>query len=361
MNWYPALMLSALALCMFIGTRKPVKKWRGSPRTTFSEKPFLWEHELSKKYRPLASRIGIAATLPFSFRVEEEGWSHRITKWLGFCEEFQTEHAEFDHRVYIISDDKLFQQKIQNNVELHHQISRAFVHGAQRIYYLPGYLIIRLKKPVAEPPAGDAEILVDILYSLQRSLSGSGLPTRAAMGTVSLPRSLFKSLPAFFLLGGFITLMLNIILGFRIIQWDAFMPYALRLAGAILLAVLVCMRLVFRRSSYGHDALLHLLQWGSWSALFFSGTVIWFANCHYDVSSPKQHGGKVLEKHITTARRSKTFYISLADWHAPEQTISVQVNSKLYKRLKLSDDVVITSRSGQLGMEWIENVDKLEK
>jgi|GEM_PF-2101149 len=361
MIWYLMLLALIAAACILFARRERIKPWPGSPRTTRTDKAFLWEYEISsgrRHRRPVASRLGISASIPFAFAVEQERWTHRLSKWFGFCEEFQTEDNDFDQHVFIISDDKLFQQKLQNNIELHQLIVRAFAQGARKIYSSSGYLIIQLKEIQPEPHPDMAESLTALLYDIKRHLGSSVAPPQEHETRLPTKLIIGKALPVFLLMAAMVTLIINLVMGFTIIDWEPMWPLLRDTSIAAILGILIAIYGLFHNSSYGHEVLMRFLAIGSWSTVLASLTVLWFVNCQYDASEPQVYNQPALEKYTTRSKRVTHYHIRIANWHRPEKTIAVDVPYNLYASIRIGDQIRIFARPGYLGMEWISKIEQ---
>jgi len=70
------------------------------------------------------------------------------------------------------------------------------------------------------------------------------------------------------------------------------------------------------------------------------GTVI-HINCYYDNAEPKYFTAKVLEKRISSGRRSTTYYLELSTWGEQDKIDEVSVGEGLYNRIDIGDEVNI--------------------
>jgi hypothetical protein len=81
------------------------------------------------------------------------------------------------------------------------------------------------------------------------------------------------------------------------------------------------------------------------------GTVI-HTNCYYDNSEPKYFTAKVLDKRISSSRRSTTHYLKLSTWGQQDEIDEVSVDKGLYNRVEVGDEVNIYFRDGKLEIPW---------
>ena len=338
--WYPLLMFAIAAACMVAGRRQTQPEWHGSPRTSPQDTPYLWEHELSKKYKPLASRIGISGVMPARFRLEAERFSHRISKYLGLCQEFQSGSSEFDDKIYILSDQKFAQRMLQNNPELRHAILLAFAGGVKAIYATQTHLVADLAEKPANPPQEKLEPILNALHALKQAGSRAQ-PAEPLMPGAPLAQLYFRQLPFILFFGFAATLAGTQLLAYQLVQWPPIWNLLCQAIAAFALAHLLFLRIVYGRSAHGHAAFLRFLR----ASLPLGGVylffLIWFTNCHYDASTPQQRE------------------LQLPDWTGQGESIGLTVSQLLYKRLQPGDNVLVTSHAGLFGLEWVNRVEGL--
>ncbi len=355
--WYPLLLLAIAALCLrYIRNPKPAP-WLGSPRTAPSDRPFLWEYAITRKNRPVASRLGISAKPAFECFIEKETAAHRLTKALGFCKEFQSGNAEFDGRAFILSDDPQVLERLKKSPDVQAAITAAFARGMRNIRATATHIIMELEKIQPKFPAADIEPLLDALCTM-RAMLQSASPTPPAYRRLQQQlRLLVRRLPAIFLISAFITVMLNLSFGYQLVQWHLLFAMCLKATVIFWLTGVAFLRLIFRHSSYGHEVLLRFVRQVSWSSACFLLPFLWFVNCQYDTSPPEMHDMQVMEKYITATRKNISHHVRVADWMQQGKTLTVPVSEKMYNNMKKDDSVHILTRSGALGMQWIAKVE----
>lgn len=360
--WYPLFLFTVAALCLLWGRRQKPGIWSGSPRTSPTDRPFLWEHEISSHPRlirflgnqkRISSRIGISATAPFGFALENERFTHRISRHLNFCTRF------LDHAIFIRSDDPRFQRTLQANHELQQKLTKAFAHGICDIRATPAHLIARLKTPVPNPPEANIDTILDALLALKSAIAElppQPLLQKARQRTAA---HVFKRLSAMLFTITFFTLLANLILGYQIIEWEPMWPLWAKSFGLFAGAGFLTLWCLFRHSSYGHEALMTFLRAGLPSAACCLFATLWFVNCQYDTSITDIRRETVLEKYATHSRKNTSHHVRVADWTAHKQTIAVPVTETLYKQLETGQHVRILTHAGALRMQWIARVEQM--
>lgn len=359
MTWFPLLIAGIVIVAMYCTSRDVPKLWQGHVRTAPSGKAYLWECQRSRNGAPTLSRIGVPATIPYDFVLEEEKWSHMMTKTLGLCTEFQTMDEAFDKAVYIISDDVRFQQKLGMDASLHMLFLKMFINGAKTIQATKDHLVVTLKKACENLPQDQANLFCDSLHEIKQRLSAvtQGFDRQPRHPIYKALLLLFRSLHFIFFAVAGVTALLIAIMRYELVDSVPMMLTAVQLGAIITIGTLIAIRLLFGHSSYGHSMVLNLILLSSWGSMLAAGAVVYFINCAYDPSPAEIHQEPVISKRISHGKRSTSYYIRAANWHNPSETISMQVSSGLYDQIQVGRPVRIFAHAGKLQMEWIEHVD----
>ncbi|NBO18722.1 MAG: hypothetical protein EBV03_05725 [Proteobacteria bacterium] len=355
--WYPLLMLVIVAGGVFVGRREKQKEWHGSPRTSPTDLPYLWEHERSKKNKPVASRIGITAPMPAQFRLERERLTHRLTKWLGFCREFQAGNTEFDDRVYILTDQKFAHRMLQNNRALQADIVAAFGQGVWAIYTSAGILVAELEESPVHPPQHKIDTILKALHGLKAAAAAASPAPRLLPGGTLL-RAYFSQLPAILFSGFVVTLAAVQLLAYQLVQWPPLWPLLKESLLLFALGHLLVLRAAFGRSAHGHHAFMQFVLAGIPLGALYLFFLLWFVNCHYDRSAAQMHDEQVAAMNTSrSSKGSKRYVLRVPDWTGQSEYLSLNVSQLLYNRVKPGDVVRIHSHPGLLGMGWVARVE----
>lgn len=353
--WFLLLLNGIALLCLCAGRKAYTGAWPGSPRTTRAGRPYLWEHKTSRRHRAVASRIGIAAPAHFRFLLEKERFSHRITKLLGFCREFQTENQEFDTHVYILSDDPHFQQRLQSSHEVQRLVMRAFDHGVRDIRATGQYLVARLRNPVATPPEEELEPILDALHAVQKIQESAVFHSPSRW--LQVAAHVFRRLPLILMLWALAAFLICQLLDYQIIDWRPLWPIGGEITAVLLLIVLTAIWVLFRNSSEGHAVLLSYLYLTSWSSPLCIAALLWFANCHYDTTPPEIHQREVQAKYSRHSRKSASYYLQIQHWEDASRMLELRISRSFYHQIQTGDVARIVSRRGWLGMEWVAGIE----
>ena len=66
--------------------------------------------------------VGIPCPSEYDFRLKPERWHDRLFKSFGIAAEYEVGDAEFDDRLYIVSDDRAFCVRLRLDSELRQKI-----------------------------------------------------------------------------------------------------------------------------------------------------------------------------------------------------------------------------------------------
>src|SRR5215471_5599513 len=103
------ITLGAFCISSLIWRRKV--SWRGEEKVTSDG---TYELGLTAyKGRVQTARIGVACGEGFSFTLTPEHGFDRFAKAIGLTEECQTNDADFDRAIYVVSDDRVLHRMLQ--------------------------------------------------------------------------------------------------------------------------------------------------------------------------------------------------------------------------------------------------------
>lgn len=357
--WYPLLIAGIAATCMAAGRREKPQPWPGSPRTSRAGAPYLWAHELSRKNKPASSRIGITAPTPAQFRLERERFTHRLTKWLGFCQEFQSGSADFDDRVYILSDQKFAHRMLQGNRELQHHILQAFTLGVGAIYGTRSHLVAELVEKPATPPEDKVDDILKALHAL-KAAGAHAKPAAPLLPGAPLARLYFQHLPLTLFFAFAATLAGTQLLGYQMLEWNPIWPLLQEALLLYALSHLLLLRAAYGRSAHGHSAFLRFTLAGLPLGALYLFFALWFINCHYDTAPAQLREAAIQEMHVSRSGKSgKRYVLRVPGWSGQGGAIGITVSSVLYSRVQPGDIVRIHSHPGFLGAAWVGRVEAL--
>lgn len=357
--WYPVLLILSAWLITRLLKPQEDARWLPSPRTTRADQPFLWQHITGKKYRAVASYVGITAATPVQFTLERERTTHRFTKWLGFCEEFQTQSEDFDHRIFILSDASALQRILQTHGELRRKIIECFTHhDVIAITTRSGALLAQLGSMPSEPPLHDIDAILDLLHTLRRALE-SATPQPAARLPLITRRYVY-AMPASLGAWALISLAASALMGYQILHWSPLWPLLGKALLLFTLAHAIGFRLIFARSAYGHESVLRGLLPGIAAAAFFFVSASWLINCYYDATPATQHTQLINDKYTQRGRKgSISHYLSIQAWDASGY-FDLKVPKSVYQKAQVGQFIRVHAAPGRLNMPWIEKLELLQ-
>jgi hypothetical protein len=114
------------------------------------------------------------------------------------------------------------------------------------------------------------------------------------------------------------------------------------------------------RKQAGKAGLLNLIfallfGWGLVNVITLMGTL---ANTQLDRSPPQIHYSQIVEKRINTSSKLPTsYFLVVTDWQVERgaQTL-LRVNYETFEAVEVSSPIIVTTRSGLLGAEWLVDI-----
>jgi hypothetical protein len=114
------------------------------------------------------------------------------------------------------------------------------------------------------------------------------------------------------------------------------------------------------RKQAGKAGLLNLIfallfGWGLVNVITLMGTL---ANTQLDRSPPQIHYSQIVEKHINTSSKLPTsYFLVVTDWQVERGAQALlRVNYETFEAVEVSSPIIVTTRSGLLGAEWLVDI-----
>lgn len=350
------------AFCLYAGRSQLESPWYASVRTSLSGQPFWWQHEAprpkrKKKALPAVSSVALSLDSSMNFRFERERFSHRLCKWLGLCREFQLGNKAFDDAVYIYASRRRMRKLMGANPQLAAHALKLFDADVQALYTRPGFLVAQLCQPSAEPRMQNLDSMLESLQAFRTALAAGEARPLKRRGITFWVRVYFKNIPMACFFTTVCTLIACVLMGCYIIDWQGIWQVWLRSMAVLLVFHVVLVRVVFARSSFGHEAFMHFIRQGFFSWMLCAFTVIWFANCHYDNREPVVNTVEVIEKRSQKARNVKTYHLTVRDWTGHYEARTLNVTYGVYAQVEQGGMVNAIVGQGLFALPWIKNVE----
>ncbi|MEE9613774.1 MAG: hypothetical protein V3W31_02330, partial [Thermodesulfobacteriota bacterium] len=85
-----------------------------------------------------------------------------------------------------------------------------------------------------------------------------------------------------------------------------------------------------------------------------------FSNGYLDASPEVAHTATVLRKTEVTGDKSTSYYVFVPAWGDREGELKISVNSHFYNSVREGDAIVVATKAGYRGVEWIVSYAKTE-
>ena len=122
---------------------------------------------------------------------------------------------------------------------------------------------------------------------------------------------------------------------------------------SIIIGIAMTVLIVFRTQEFKFKKLIDYFTILSLTFFFFGfgfGSIV-SLNCMYDESTPQAFQSKILNKRISSGKRT-TYYIELAAWGTQSEKSDVSVTEELYEKLELDNNATIYLKKGWLKIPW---------
>jgi hypothetical protein len=368
--WY-ALSGFALLIAVVVSYWHRIEaRWRGQSGEANGVR-YQWD---VRNWRETAfeSRIAIDGVQGFDFGLKPEYGFDRLFIALGISREMQVGHADFDRRVYIMSEDSLLRDALASSARLRGDLVALLDECSSLGVTLwsmrcqSGRLWLRLR-PVSlsttEVTPDVARLAYFLVPHLQRIASHLAhlrperfkavrdRYARISWMVSSIGFGLLAYGAAMFVRGGF-TVPITVDRAQLFLQ--ALLIAALVLAGLIGMTIIA-----LGRTSRAHVILIEIVITGGIGASLAATANLRDVNMDFD-SSPAQIMelavvGKELKESMSR-RRSTRYFLQLKDWTGrDDDTFNFSVGSNDYANaVAFRTRIRIKQRAGALGVRWIE-------
>jgi len=319
---------------------------------------YYYEYSSGSKNRPPFFRIWLDCPSPGSFTLGKEGRLDRLCKHLGICVEIQTGDDIFDSEFYVRTDTVAFTRTYLAKPDIRQAMKAISRGGFPEISHDGSILQAGVSPfhPVKEAGSIEIESVVRELTQLANEIpSESYEPRIIGVPAWKIRRNVVYTFS-----------ILLMVAGAGLYFWghyqypplhgrDVFMYVLGYVIPAGLLFIVLSIVLLKGRSSSHTDVLINGLFAIIGIPLFgFGGVVV--LNGFFDESAVVYHDARVTDRHYTSSRSSKTYYLKVRSWNGRAAGENIEVDSSFYHRVRVGDTILtVGTRSGYLGFEWLES------
>lgn len=368
--WFFFGFITLTIFVISFGYKRLNARWKGVPGKIGIVE---YEYKIERGDKGITGfKIGIEAYGDYDFALKRESKFDFWCKKLGLVVEHQVGTDEFDKEIYIISDDPKFCQALSSNVKMLNDVLKLFRSGTADFCRLkemrynneklwlsykvePGFnekSITKLAATVAPRLLLVAAALIKAGQEVEKQRRDPFVIKAAIILAVSTGLAINGGLHLLRLRGNGPPITLDI----STMVWHSV------LLGLMIVTFLVAaIFYMLGRSSRTHLVLIEVVLIGTFGAIATCFVELRDMNIDFDRSIPAIHSVTTINKYVSTGRRRpNTYYLYVEDWNWTKQqeTIKLNVNYSVYKRISIGDRVRIIERPGFLGYRWIEQIDK---
>ncbi|MEM9328169.1 MAG: hypothetical protein AAGA85_21055 [Bacteroidota bacterium] len=248
-------------------------------------------------------------------------------------EAIQEEEKLYDNRTYGRTSEER-----ADNISLTKQLTKYLNYaswaGVIWLLFYPRPYVVATQVAIALPVIG--LFLVLRSKGLIKIINVDNSPYPSLSGTLSMPPT---------------ALMIRVLYDYDVLEYDNAWLYAVLVTPVLFYMILKGSKGEFEIESKKEGIIIYpFLGFTIGLFTFFSSISI---NCTFDTSSPEKYEAIVIEKEISTGKRSTTYLLTLGPWgDLPEET-EVGVTQRQFEGLEEGAIVHVNLKKGLLDIPWI--------
>lgn len=357
--WFLFGALTTTVAAGVMGYRRYTAAWSGK-----QGRGYEYAFGTDKQGEVQSAKIAVRHDAAFDFEIKRETGADRWFKQVGVSIEPQTGDSAFDKALYLACDDAAVRAMFMSSKALREAMWRVFFDHA-----LPVKSVVcragRVWVDLRDTDLDEASVLLGVdayiarpLQAIAAELKSRRLSTSTRRDPLFLKSVLVLALSSGLAISGGMQLA-------RLYWWSS-TPFTLDLQslfvasvfGGIFLLVLLLAAgfALLGRSARMHLVLFELLLVGGFGAWATSYTELRDINIDFDRSEAHEVASTIVTKTSHRGRRgSRSYYLHLADWRTPGETIRVKVSASEYERAVSGVPLRVRVRDGAIGVQWVES------
>lgn len=374
--WFAFGFITLISFTVYLGLKRHDAKWKG---THAVHKSIAYEYMFDiekyeyfyffKREHVLRFRVAVKAPADYDFSLKRETRLDRMCKQLGLSVEHQVGDADYDHLVYVVSNDGHLAQHMTDRHIATDLLIRLFRLSRYEstlttIQCRGGRLwaefavgkqfrgVSNLKR-LNEVVTHAAGLLQGVAVQLEQHRPNSTANVRDPF--IWRAGLLLACSSGLFINGS--VHFLRLFLDTGGITLDTSRLWQLSLYGAVsVVTVLGLMALVvLGRSARTHLVLIELLLVGGIGATLSVFTELRDLNMEADASPIEHFKSNVVDKASSQPRKGFSRYtIDVRDWTRAAETHTIPVSRSFYSQVTIGTEVEIHQRAGYFGWPWVE-------
>ncbi len=311
---------------------------------------YRWYYKPRSRNSAPRSELQLNRKLPLEFCIVPEGIFTRISKFLGFATEFQTNDMEFDKRFYIYSDDAQLCNKLRA-VDIRQAVKQVFDGGVKKLEAKDGMVVAEMKKASPAPEPLSADMVADAMNKLADHVSGitpnpmSKCKSMASQANIAMWAFVVALAAGFF--GS--TVQMN-----PVAEQMPFIRSAAMYAVPVMIAMLVIVRAQFSGSSRGVIVFLSAVFMGIPATALLSYAAHYHGNMFFDKTPAEEHYSRILRTYSTRHKNSTSYHVEIENWALPNDTVSIKTSYAEYQRARVGQQMRIYTHPGYFNVSWVE-------
>jgi hypothetical protein len=306
----------------------------------------------------------------YDFMLKFENGFEKFLKKISLAYECQSGDRRFDDTIYILSDDEVLCQDLQENAVLREAIFELFWSLKEKNYrvkflrYYDGRLIMLADykgeiddstyKEIETLSKQSASLMQKIIERLPNKVKKDEIIYRERTSwAINVITALFVAL----LLNGLIKLWLDMLDSFflpRLVEKYAFFVPSIEIVALFLALYSLFSFFYFYKSSRLALALFIGFTLGGFGVFLSVITGLKEINLYLDDSKTYKRVERVVGKHLRRGRRSSVWYVDFS------KLGEIRVPPSFYHKVDKGDWVWMEMKKGYLGVPWIYNIKNLK-
>lgn len=310
------------------------------------------------KNAPPYFNVTIVCPSSGSFRITRESRFDRFFKKLGICVKLETHDQEFDKTFFITTDAVGFTRELFSKAEKRGLVMDIFAKGFTEIKYDGKKMMVNW---VSFPRNKLMEVkAVEEIASLLGQL-GRGMPHISEYETESrenagLKQKLFiaYAVPILLLIAGIAGLAIGLT-SYIPLDEGKIILNSFKYSIPCLFLFLWAMIMLLKGRTSSHRELIPAMILSILGFILggMGGEIT--LNGWLDKGKPTAHEARVINKYYSKSKNSFTYYAVVESWREGQYYEKLKVGESFYDYLEPDESIIITTKPGKFGFEWLVN------
>ncbi|MBP7653368.1 hypothetical protein KA977_08090 [Candidatus Dependentiae bacterium] len=295
---------------------------------------------------------GKSSAFPITFLRESS--IHNFVKRIKLSYEIQTNDPEFDNTVYIISRNNLFIQSVILSPDIKKNILTLFLN-IKNLYKIEfNNLGAVLYLSPCEIDSLDKEFIEKSVSMLSHTLLQISMVPKIGLQTpISFDIIHYSVFSLYSIIG--IILFIYALSYYKPLFHE---PYFYGIIYGIIAFLILIFFTFFsvRGRSNSHIIFFICLITGLLGFIFTGIGATLTYNGYFDKSEEANHQVSITNKYTVRNKNSHSYYIEFKYWDSNQKIISYSVGSDFYYNVDINQKIIIVTRKGKLGFEWVKSI-----